>query len=791
MRILRLTLLLLFVTGAVISIRFAPVSSIPASEAQGTSRVQGFLGSRSCRECHERFYELWSSSHHGLAMQPYTPEFARKKLMSQREIIKIGEASYLAEIGPEQGWVKEISSDEQKTYPIAHAMGGKNVYYFLTPLDRGRLQALPIAYDVNENRWFDTAASGVRHLPAQSPEEPLHWKDPEYTFNTSCYSCHVSQISTNYDLKTDTYSTLWAEPGINCESCHGPASEHIRVCQQAPEGQVPKDLKIIITKQFRPEQTNALCAPCHAKASPLTAAFTPGDPYFDNFDLVTLEDEDFYPDGRDLGENYTYTSWRMSPCAKSGQLDCNHCHSPSGRNRFGQKQPNHACLPCHQQRVENAPAHTHHLPGSQGNQCISCHMPTTRFARMQRSDHSMRPPMPSATLAFKSPNACNHCHADKDAAWTDKSVREWWTRDYQAATLYWAGLVDAARKQDWSRLPDILKYLQSADREEVVVNSLIRLLRSCDDERKWPVILGASEDPSPLVRASVADTLGDALSLEFLPALIKATRDEYRLVRVRAAASLASLPPEKLEDQPRSSLEAATREFKEVMHARPDDMYSHYNLGNFYMDQRKLKQALLSYETAIRLRPDRVPPLVNISMVYNQLGQNTKAEQSLRRALAINPENVVANLNLGLLLAEMGKEKEAEESLRRVLKVDPKFAVAAYNLGILASRERPEETIAWCRKAYKLRPDEPKYAYTYAFYLNQSGKTKHAVEILQDMIDRQIPYADAYFMLGQLYEQQERPKDALRVYSAATSNEKLPEYQRRSFSLKTRQMQER
>ena len=41
-----------------------------------------------------------------------------------------------------------------------------------------------------------------------------------------------------------------------------------------------------------------------------------------------------YPDGRDLGENYTYTSWLMSPCAKSGKLDCNHCHTPSGRMRF-------------------------------------------------------------------------------------------------------------------------------------------------------------------------------------------------------------------------------------------------------------------------------------------------------------------------------------------------------------------------------------------------------------------------------------------------------------------------
>ena len=31
-----------------------------------------YAGSVSCRECHEKFYKLWSTSRHGLAMQPYT-----------------------------------------------------------------------------------------------------------------------------------------------------------------------------------------------------------------------------------------------------------------------------------------------------------------------------------------------------------------------------------------------------------------------------------------------------------------------------------------------------------------------------------------------------------------------------------------------------------------------------------------------------------------------------------------------------------------------------------------------
>jgi hypothetical protein len=68
--------------------------------------------------------------------------------------------------------------------------------------------------------------------------------------------------------------------------------------------------------------------------SPLTTVFPPGDRFLDHFDLVTLENPDYYPDGLDLGENYTYTTWLLSPCVKSGQLDCIKCHTSSGRYRF-------------------------------------------------------------------------------------------------------------------------------------------------------------------------------------------------------------------------------------------------------------------------------------------------------------------------------------------------------------------------------------------------------------------------------------------------------------------------
>ena len=386
----------MLINVALATILIFPAIALCAEEAPGIAKAyHGYAGSKSCMACHEKFYQLWSTSLHGLAMQPYNAEFGKTTLTPQGGDVAIGKFKYRADLT--KGSVSETGPKGTTQYRIKHVLGGKNVYYFLTPFPRGRLQTLPLAYDIKKKTWFDTAASGVRHFPGTERDQPVSWRDPGYTFNTGCYNCHVSQLSSNYDLKTDTYKTTWAEPGINCETCHGPSAGHNRVMKETPKGKQPKDLNIISVKKFTPEQHNASCSGCHAKMSPVTATFTPGDRFFDHYDITTLEDPDFYPDGRDLGENYTYTSWLMSSCAKAGKINCVTCHTSSGRYRFkAEEKANDACMPCHEKQVKNAPAHTHHKAGTVGSKCVSCHMPMTSFARMNRTDHSMLPPAPSS-----------------------------------------------------------------------------------------------------------------------------------------------------------------------------------------------------------------------------------------------------------------------------------------------------------------------------------------------------------------------------------------------------------
>ena len=699
-----------------------------------------YAGSKSCRECHEKFYTLWSTSMHGLAMQPYTDILGKEKLTLHKKNISIGNFKYRAEIGSGNGYLLETGADEnQKKYPMKYALGGKNVYYFLTPMDRGYLQTLPLAYDVKKKEWFDTAQSGVRHFPgSQLTDDSVGWKERPYAFNASCHGCHVSQLKSNYDIRSDSYDTRWTEPGINCETCHGPSSRHNTAMRNLAKGEKVPDT-IISAKKFTPDQHNDTCNACHAKFISLTDGYTPGERFFDHFDLVTIESHDFYPDGRDLGENYTMATWIQSPCVKNSDLNCLTCHTSSGRYRFKDpEKSNLACSPCHQEKLDHVASHTHHPPESNAGRCISCHMPKTEFARMIRSDHSMRPPTPAATLAFQSPNACNGCHSDKDAAWADKQLRLWDRHVFQAPVLKRAGLVMAARKGDWSQLPDILAYINDPQHDPFFTAGLIRLLAQCSDRRKIPMLRNALADPSPLVRSAAAETLGYASNIDedMLQDLIAACTDDYRVVRVRAAGALAAFPNLEFHGETKASVSKATDEYLLALTARPDNWDSHFNLGNYYQGRTRPQEALDEYELASKFEPRAIQPLVNASLIHAQLGELDKAEKKLRKALSVAPDNASIHYNLGLLMAEKNSLPAAEAQLETALTLDPKFDRAAYNLSILLSKKNLEEAIRLGKRAVELRPDVAPYAYSLAIFLHRKGDTDEANRVLKTAIER-------------------------------------------------------
>ncbi|MDZ7738546.1 MAG: tetratricopeptide repeat protein [Bacteroidales bacterium] len=753
-----------------------------STNTQLRKNIAVYSGSESCKPCHEEFYELWADSYHGLAMQPVNPDFINKNIKMYNQPVRVGTDTFMVSLENDSLIFTELlHSGAINKYPAVHAMGGKYIYYFLTPLSRGRLQVLPLAYDCDKEIWYNNPESGVRHFE-NLEDAPLDWKNHLYTFNTTCYSCHVSQLETNYDLASNTYHTTWREPGINCETCHGPSYEHIEVCVRAEEGNIPADLKIIQTSDFTPEQHNASCGSCHAKANVIAEGFEPGARFYDYFDLISLENPDFYADGRDLGENYTMTTWEMNKCVQNSDMHCVTCHTSSGRYRFAGANANDACMPCHSERVANVNAHSFHAEDSEGSKCIACHMPKTTFAKMDRSDHSFRPPMPGATIAFGSPNACNICHDDMTAEWAESEIMKTHpNKRYQEETLTNGVLIRKAREGDWSELEEILNGLQINSFDDIYSTSFIRLLENSDSPSKWPVMISLTFHESPLVRGAAAHSLYFNSTQEAFNRLSELVSDEYRLVRLNAAFALSSYSREFLSQEDMPVISAAMDEYENSLVARPDDWSAHYNLGNYYSNINDLDKAVKAYNTSIKIYPEAIMPMVNAGFIYSIMGEYRKAEELFTRALSYAPDHEAALLNLALLYGETGKNELAKQYFSRLLGVSDNNAVAAYNLAILESDSDMSQSLELSKKAMEWEPDNVKYAYTHSFYLFQSGKTGSAKKILEDIISEKPLFTDAYFLLSNILKANNQVDEAKALIRKALENKKLTEEQRQAL----------
>lgn len=715
--------------------------------ACGDSRSP-YRGSRSCRECHENFYALWENSHHGLAMQDFQAALTRSSLSPCDSAIRSGDDHYRYVLRGKRAYI--VRSSDNKRYRIRYALGGKYVYYFLTPFGKGKLQTLPLGYDVRSGSWFDITASAIR-MHQDLPDRALPWTDRRYTFNTACYSCHVSQLNSSYDFIKDRYRSSWLEAGINCETCHGPAARHNAVFKDAGKrGYVPDSTFIRTFTQDRgytAAQVNAVCSYCHAKIISLTPEYLPGDDFFDHFDLVTYENPDYYPDGRDLGENYTYTSWLQSPCVRNSKMDCLHCHTSSGR--YIQKDdPNQSCLLCHEQRVSNSSAHTFHRANSPGNLCINCHMPKSEFARMQRSDHSMRPPMPALSTAYGSPNACNLCHRSKSPAWADSVIQLRYSGRFQSETQAWAEILDRLRRGDAIPATDIVRILRKTD-SEIVAASILRSLPADREDAFIPLFDELLRSSSPLLRASVLTHLTPERYPEMRESLLAACADSILLVRIRAAEALNGIPESSIPRRYRSAFQQAKREYRESLGVFPDNETSHYNLGNYYSANADPRSAVAAYRRALKLRPDYVEAAINLGLLYYENARMDSALFYLEKAASEHPGIPAAQINLGLLYSETGNSAGAIRCFEKAYALDGN-SLSAYNLGILYLRNLPETGMQWAQIAFEKEKNDPRYVYLYAYSLYRNGHNKQALQILDRAFTRGISSGEIQSLLQEL-----------------------------------------
>jgi hypothetical protein len=348
-----------------------------------------FVGSETCKRCHERTYLEWKTSLHSRMMQDATLE----------PLANIGNFS---------------TPNAPKTFEkedVHFTLGSQWKQQYLKK-EGNDLIVLPAQYNVFSGEW-----------KAYFPEEPA-----KRNWFKECAGCHATGV----DPEKKTY----VEMGIACEACHGPGSNHV---EAVPGYEIPT---IIQASRLTPALAAQICGSCHTRgrdktgdyAYPAAYQFYKGAAnirlYFNEVDPVN-DGTYFWPSGESKYSEQQYLDWQQSEHAKVG-VTCITCHdvhrSKSALQAVGEV-PNplviirsktrlfedQLCKSCHT-TVQYRSVHRIHTFGS----CVRCHMPKVASIGEvgDAHTHTFKFMFPAATLKAggmeKQPNACNSCHHHKN-----------------------------------------------------------------------------------------------------------------------------------------------------------------------------------------------------------------------------------------------------------------------------------------------------------------------------------------------------------------------------------------
>lgn len=626
---------LLGLTSTARSLRFVFVL-MAALPLQGQSNP-GYAGAEACAECHATVNHAWAESHHSRTMQPATNQSVKGDF-AQSHLLLHG-STYALQHRENHFYITESElSGKPWEHRIEYTLGDRRFQHYLTTLPDGRILLLPPTWNVLRKKWdFD--------LDIGNPEESF--VDPIQIWNKTCYSCHVSQGQKNFELESRRYRTTWRDLGINCESCHGPGSEHIATAKSAKvlDSATRARLRASIFNPARLDaaRSSAICAQCHSLRDVYADNFKAGSNYDDFFTpvmeyrLPASEDPAYWPDGRPRQlSNEALALWQ-SQCFLKGGATCITCHSQPHNvdvDRSTQLRPNNngLCTACHAAIAANISAHTHHSPKSSGSSCMECHMPATVVSLQTRMrDHSISIPVPENTIRHDIPNACNLCHRDKDAAWTVRQMQAWYDEKSRQKYIRRADAFSQARQGDPAAIPSLLEILgDSAGGPFIRANAAGYLGSFPNDPTAYEALVHSLADPAPLLRSTAATALkpSPAQREELAINLVTLLKDPIRTVRMSAAIAMVAMGVRPFPGEDGERYEQAKNLYRTRAELNSDDAQQQLAAGKFFFLSGDMAGAVNAFRATLKLDPS-IPAQYYLARSLAEKGDYQSAQQIL------------------------------------------------------------------------------------------------------------------------------------------------------------------
>ncbi|MFD1218190.1 tetratricopeptide repeat protein [Microbulbifer celer] len=686
---------------------------VTPGESSGVQQTDRYLGAEACAGCHAAEYRAWKNSHHDLAMKEPAADTVRGDFDNTGFTYFGTQSTFFRRDG--QYFVRTDGADgELQDFPVAYTFGTYPLQQYLIELPGGRLQALSISWDARPEgeggqRWF--------HLyPDEEVKagDPLHWTGLNQNWNFMCADCHSTNFQKNYSPDTKTFASTWSEINVGCEACHGPGAKHVDWAGLVEEQRAVKEDKgFAISFADRTEavwamdtesgiahiqggvQTQAeiaVCAQCHSRRSTSFPGARPHHPFLDHFNPSLLQAGLYHADGQIDDEVYVYGSFLQSKMHAAG-VTCSNCHNP--HTLEVRAEGNNLCAQCHLPDKFNTAEHHLHPDGSEGTQCVNCHMTDKVYMQVDaRRDHSFRVPRPDLSISIGSPNACTGCHTEQPDTWAAQVLEEKFGKpDSHYGEALFAGRTGA---------PDAETQLMS---------------------------LAMDESQPDIARATAVAMLPRYLSQASAQALQVIAQGNEALLHLGIAQSLEQLPerirpalaiPLLYEDEKVTASLAASSIAGAPMGQFPEKV------------QMRQKRALQNHVASESFNADRPESLVNLAGLYLQQGDLARSERAFQDAIHLDPGFTPAYINLADLYRASGREREVAAVLRQGMAECEDKTSLQHALGLsLVRQQRLPEALHYLRESARSETTSPRYVYVYGVALNSSGEKDAAIRALE------------------------------------------------------------
>ncbi len=670
-----------------------------------------FIGSETCKSCHQQEFSEWQNSHHDLAMQladsttvlgDFNNTVFKSKGINYRFFKKAGK--YYVNTEGEGG--------EYQDYKIANTFGVTPLQQYLIDFPNGKKQCLLVAWDAKKEKWYDLQPNLKVHH-----EEWMHWTGGSMTWNNMCADCHSTNLQKKYDTTTEKYNTTFSNINVSCEACHGPSSTHVDYYKNEDNNKGVNPPKLYMDASMNSKELVQKCARCHSRRSQLTEYFDYKGHFLDHYNPSKIMDPVYELDGQIKDEDYVYGSFVQSKMYHNG-VSCKDCHDSHSLKL--KKEGNALCLSCHEPTYDTA-SHHFHKQNTEASQCINCHMTgKTYMGNDFRRDHSFRVPRPDQTITYGTPNACSGCHTDKTAEWASNAIKS----NYgDKRPEHYSEFLLAGYHGDNESFYKV--FSKNSNPEIIRATALNQYGNQPLSEDEINRLISFVNDSSALVRNETVLTLGKLNQLDFSKTIEPLLLDSVRLVRISAARYFNMKNSEVLKNK---AYKITQKEYLNELKTNADFASGQHQIALYHQAKGNVDKAIEAYNNAIKIDNYYNTSRMNLALLEYNRGNIQLAEALYLKITQQEPEYSYPYFMLGLLYNESVKPEKSLEYLAKACdNKQPILPRAFYNYGLkLQEKDLYEKSIVVINKALKTVPYDEGLLYIKLLGQINTNQTKEA-----------------------------------------------------------------